>query len=88
MAYFPNGESGRAYQARYCDRCLNLVDKDDGRGPGCAVWDAHLLFSYDAAGEDPESKGKRAVLNVLIPETDIFPDECGMFRDDGKGGGT
>ena len=45
MAYFPNGTAGTMYQERYCCRCLNYRDKGDGRGPGCAVWDAHLLFN-------------------------------------------
>lgn len=80
MAYFPNGTSGMAYQERYCLVCRNYRDKDDGRGPGCAIWDAHLLYSYEAAGESDRAKGLSAVLDVLIPEDEAgFPKECSMF---------
>jgi hypothetical protein len=85
MAYFPNGTAGMVYQESYCDRCLNNVDKGDGRGRGCAVWDAHTLWSYEAAGKGEVAGAKRAILNLLIPEDEnAFPKECAMFRDDGK----
>lgn len=85
MAYFPNGTAGMAYQEDYCLKCRNHRDLDDGRGPGCAIWDAHLLFSYEAAGDKPEAKAMRKVLNVLIPEDDkSFPEQCAMYFDDGK----
>lgn len=87
MAYFPNGTAGMMYQERFCVRCKNYRDKGDGRGPGCAVWDAHLVFpSHETVdgkcGPSRESK----VLDVLIPNTEdgLSAAECTMFLDDGK----
>ena len=78
MAYFPNGTSGLAYEERYCHRCANYGPAD---GPGCPIWGAHLLHSYDGATE----KNVRSVLNILIPEDkDGFPEQCSMFRVDGR----
>lgn len=71
MAYFSNGTEGMYYQARYCDKCANA--DDDGT---CAIWDAHLVFSYGAEGD------LKAVLDMLIPEgKDGFAGQCNMFRE-------
>lgn len=80
MAYFPNGTSGDLYQAQWCECCLNYRDKDDGRGHGCAVWDAHLLSSYGAKGEVKD------ILDTLIPmdKEGVFAAECAMYLDDGR----
>lgn len=69
MAYFPNGESGRDYQRRWCEKCLHWPENpEDG---GCDVWLAHLLHNYE--------DGARETLNTLIPEKDGVPQECRMF---------
>ena len=65
------------WQERNCfagKGCVNWRDKDDGRGPGCAVWDAHILFSYEACND----KLGRGILDVLIPTEDIYPGACAM----------
>lgn len=92
MAYFPNGTSGMIYEERYCYRCKNRRDKGDGRGAGCAIWDAHLLYSYEECNNDgktytvdgvtktnPPLSNAKAMLDMLIPEDDGFPAECSMF---------
>jgi len=68
MAYFANGTAGIDFEQRYCSRCVHMGPED---GPGCPVWAAHLLFSYQLcnAKEDP---GK-IILDMLIPG------ECAMF---------
>lgn len=84
MAYFPNGMAGEAYIERYCLKCVNWRDLGDGRGPGCAIWDAHLLYSYEECNNDgkdgrPHSNAKD-ILDLLIPnEDDGFPAQCSMF---------
>ena len=70
MAYFANGTAGMDYQARYCDKCANA--DDNGM---CAIWDAHLIYSYGAEGE------MENILNLLIPEKENgFADQCNLFR--------
>lgn len=67
MGYFPNGESGRHYQFRYCDRCVHWPENpDDG---GCNVWLLHLIDADQAA------------LDVLIPRTEnnLGNKQCSMF---------
>ena len=78
MAYFPNGDAGDLFQIRQCFRCKNYRDKGDGRGPGCGIWDAHLLFAYVATGE------QRLVLDTLIPmdDADVVAGDCTMFVND------
>lgn len=83
MGYFPNGESGIAYMDKYCCRCVNFRDKNDGRGPGCPIYDLHSLWNYDAVGKDAD-KVKAEALEHLIPrgnpETDgDMNQECSMF---------
>lgn len=68
MAYFPNGSAGMDYEARYCDHC---VHQENEAGEGCAVWLAHLLFSYKEAN-NPDS-----ILHILIPDEGDM--RCKMF---------
>ena len=75
MGYFPNGAAGDYYRSRYCDHCINMRDKNDGRGEGCAIWDLHLLWNYDAV----DDKTKRWALDHFIPEEGIEQLECEMF---------
>lgn len=77
MASFSNGSEGCAYEAAYCDRCVNYRDKGDGRGPGCAIWDAHLLFAYEECNSNSNAK---EILDMLIPETEGRPGECSLFQ--------
>ena len=68
MGYFSNGAEGRAYMARYCDRCVHQAE-------GCAVWLAHLTCNYDECNK-PDS-----ILHALIPQTDdgLSNEQCRMF---------
>ena len=80
MGYFSNGTEGLIFQETYCERCLNWRDLDDGRGPGCPVYDSHLLYAYELcnAGDHP---GK-VLLDLLIKRTEvggIDGNECQMF---------
>ena len=77
MAYFPNGTSGLVYQEKYCDRCQNNKDKDDGRGTGCPIWDLHAVHNYDQV----KNKDFKRILESFIPtKKDGFPDKCVMFE--------
>jgi hypothetical protein len=86
MGYFSNGTEGMAYQERYCASCRNCGD--DKSDFGCAVWDLHTLWCYDACDEwtkhdTPPLHGPtlRAVLDSLIPITEEgFNGECLMYR--------
>ncbi len=67
MARFSNGEEGRDYEARWCDRCVH-------RGQVlqmCPVWEVHRDHNYTADFRD--------LLDTLIPMVDGFPGECRMF---------
>jgi len=77
MAWFSNGTEGEIYQDRYCARCVNYRDLDDGRGHGCPIWDAHLLFMEGSKKPDAQE-----VLDHLIPreeEPPRFAAQCSMF---------
>ncbi len=78
MAYFSNGTEGMQYQEKYCDKCVNMRDKGDGRGPGCAVWDLHVFYAYDECNGTGNAK---AMLDQLIPmnKETHFAEECSMF---------
>lgn len=78
MAYFSNGCEGDAYEAEYCNRCVNWRDKNDDRGPGCPVWDCHLLFAYDECNRKSNAK---TMLDLLIPmmKNKPYAAECSMF---------
>src|SRR5690349_19815070 len=98
MAYFPNGTAGMLYEEQYCYNCRNYRDKGDGRGFGCAIWDAQLLYSYDECNNDgkthiidgvphvnPPLSNAKAMLDMLIPEdAEGFPAECSMFLETPK----
>jgi len=72
MGYFSNGNEGTTYQAQFCDKCVNYRDKNDGRGPGCPIWDAHLLWNY-------QQEDKKEVLDFFIPRDGLYNAECTMF---------
>ncbi len=80
MAYFPNGTSGMVFEEEYCDKCMNRRDLKDGRGPGCPIWDIHMLFNYDQHKETDEGKRTKEILEILIPTKDLWADECSMFQ--------
>jgi len=76
MGYFSNGSQGEAYQAYYCYRCLNWQDKGDGRGEGCAIWDAHLLTNYT----QHKNEAVESILSVLIPRVEGGENaQCAQF---------
>lgn len=85
MGYFPNGTSGMDYMERYCFRCSNWRDSGDGRGEGCPIMDLHLLWNYDAVGEDKD-KTKELALNMFIKRDDknCCNHRCAMFREKRK----
>ena len=58
MGYFSNGTEGMFYQEEYCCTCANSEGDD---APGCAIWDAHLLYSYN------ECNNPNSILHILIP---------------------
>ena len=70
MGYFPNGDAGLHYEAKYCDNCWHQDGDGDGETSGCMVWFVHLA--------DLE---RRIVLDAFIPmDADgIYPQECKMF---------
>lgn len=87
MGYFSNGTEGAIFTERFCERCVNWRDLDDNRGPGCPVWDAHLLYAYELCNED-ENPGK-VILDMLIQPTEgtapdghaYFGNRCTMFQE-------
>lgn len=80
MGYFSNGIEGAIYQDHFCERCVNWRDLDDGRGPGCPVWDAHLLYAYEECNSESNAA---AMLDMLIPREEPGLNgngQCTMFR--------
>ena len=74
MGYFSNSSEGMAYEARYCDRCLNQKPNDGG----CTVWLAHMLFNYQECNKED------SILHLLIPRSADKLDnaQCTMFVED------
>jgi hypothetical protein len=92
MAYFANGTEGELYRERFCERCTNWRDLDDGRGPGCPIMDVHFMYAYELCNES-EHPGK-IMLDMLIPMVDHtfsdgltypVPGECSMFHAKDRG---
>jgi hypothetical protein len=82
MAYFSNGAEGVGYMEAFCFKCKNWVDKKDGRGGGCPIWDLHLIYSYELCNS--KSIGKK-MLDVLIPaDKNHCACKCSMFLKKGK----
>lgn len=82
MAYFSNGTAGMVFQEAFCDQCANYIERDDGKeGPGCPIWDAHLLAT-GTHDKDGKRTAVQELLDVLISEGDKMPPEynCWMFR--------
>ena len=77
-AYFPNGTSGECYLSAYCWNCKNWVDKKDGRGFGCPIWDLHLWHSYELCNSRSIAK---KMLDFLIPidKKTCSATKCSMF---------
>ena len=81
MAYFPNGTSGDIYLEKYCMLCLNWTDKQDGRGFGCPIWDAHQVANYKQCGDEVIKE----ILEILWPSDDKhYPAKCSMFSPNGE----
>lgn len=85
MGYFSNGTEGKIFQEAYCLRCVNWRDLDDGRGPGCPVYDTHLLFAYELCNSEEAGK---TILDMLIEPIEgvaadgirYFGNRCTMFQ--------
>jgi hypothetical protein len=77
MAYFSNGTEGVGYMEAFCFKCKNWIDKKDGRGSGCPIWDLHLIYSYELCNS--KSIGKK-MLDFLIPaDKHHCACKCSMF---------
>ena len=81
MAYFPNGTSGMIYQDQYCENCRNWRDMKDDRGPGCPIWDLHLMMNRNQCKDTELGKLWKKALDHFIPmdKDDVYPKECRMF---------
>ena len=78
MGYFSNGSEGAEFTAHYCEHCVNWRDLDDGRGVGCPIWDAHLLYAYELCNKKTPGK---TILDMLIePTEDGCGNRCLMFQ--------
>ena len=76
MGYFSNGSEGMGYQEKYCSRCRNHKDLDDGRGVGCPVWDMHMIYNYEQIKNDR----LKQILESFIPTKDNdLSGQCLMF---------
>ncbi len=78
MAYFANGTEGMAYEEKYCSKCVHLKTDNETGSTFCPIMDAHMLVNYD----QQKDENLKAVLDILIPATDGFADECSMFKAD------
>ena len=68
MGYFANGTDGLIYGDKHCSKCIH------GQGEPCAVWDAHVLYSYELCNS------KSNPLDILIPRrADGHNEQCRMF---------
>ena len=72
MAYFSNGEEGRYYEAKYCDKCVNQDPEI-----GCQIWGLHFIYNYER-----EKYGE--FLDLLIPMKNGHADKCTMFLPAGE----
>lgn len=87
MAYFPNGTSGMIYQSEYCENCWNWRDLNDDRGPGCPIWDWHMLWNYDQIASKTDTQKRKVQAKVykaslehfILTGEDGFPKQCLMF---------
>ena|ERR1700744_2816120 len=86
MAYFPNGSAGMDYEEQYCSHCVNYRDDKKCGSKGCAIFDLHLLWNYDAcngkdAAKDSAQHAKWLALEHLIPTSNggIGAEQCTMF---------
>lgn len=73
MAYFSNGTEGDFYTEKYCEHCHHDINGD------CPILLIHLLYNYDAVGDDADMK-LATVLDSLIPQDkDGNNNKCNMF---------
>jgi len=81
MGYFSNGTEGMRWQSKNCDLCAHYKDLNDGRGPGCPAWDAHLIYDYEQCKEDQKGKAIAEILGLLIPRSDdrLYNLQCALF---------
>ena len=80
MGYFSNGSMGDSYISQYCENCRNWRDLKDGRGPGCPIWDWHMIWNYNQCADTEIGKLYKDSLEHFIPTgKNGFPDKCRMF---------
>lgn len=44
MKHFSHRKEWIEQSAKYCQRCVNYIDRRDGRGKGCPVDDMHMEY--------------------------------------------
>jgi hypothetical protein len=74
MGYFSNSTEGHIFQETYCLHCAHCPKTIDD---GCAVWDIHMFYNYDAVSNPT----LHHILSLLIPERTDTPgnEQCAMF---------
>jgi len=70
MGYFSNGSEGCDFQAQFCEHCVHDINED------CPVLLLHLMWNYDAVGEDKDDV-KETALKVFISGS---PQRCVMYH--------
>ena len=73
MGYFSNGTEGMAYEAKYCEHCLNY------RGGMCPILVLHSLWNYEALGVGSTPQAKQVALDIFIPRNSVENKRCTMF---------
>lgn len=77
MAYFSSGSDGMDFMAQWCDQCRHFRERENDpmkcNGPGCPIWDAHLL-------SDMNNEETRKALDALIYESKDGERFCRMFE--------
>ncbi len=81
MGYFANGSEGMQYQVKWCDRCINWRETEEGsENWGCPIIDLHMEWNYEQQGKGrPEIIKKYALHNFIEQNKDTFCDKCKMF---------
>lgn len=79
MAYFSNGHEGDYYEEKYCRRCVHGWHDSPPGAPMCPVWRLHMIWNYDAVGQNADET-KATALNTLWPTEGVHNGPCSMFH--------
>lgn len=79
MGYFSNGTQGAIYERMYCEGCVHHDQYDPDNRECCPIWLLHLMWNYDAVGDNKDTT-KETALEMFIPrETEgIWNAPCKM----------